>query len=236
MISVCVATYNGERYIEAQLKSILSQLSSQDEVIVSDDGSTDNTIAIIEALDDPRIKIYRNESKAGVNGNFENALTHASGDIIYLADQDDVWVEGKVEATLNALEDCDCVIHDAFVTDGDLNILHDSFYRLRQSGPGFLKNLYKNTYLGCCMAFKRSLLDAILPIPKRNAYYHDNWIGSIADCKYKLKFIGFKGIYFRRHESNTSCTAKSSKYNSIQMLYHRIVQLYDVIQRLIKTA
>ena len=100
-ISVCLATYNGEKYIKEQLDSILPQLSANDEIIISDDNSTDDTINIIRSLNDERIKIYVNKTK-GIVKNFENALNNASGDIIFLSDQDDVWKNDKVKKILSA--------------------------------------------------------------------------------------------------------------------------------------
>src|ERR1700722_16776290 len=94
--SICMATYNGERHIYKQVKSILDQISPQDEVIVSDDYSIDGTIDILKSFNDARIKIFTNEHKKGPVGNFENALSKASGDIIFLADQDDEWFSNKI--------------------------------------------------------------------------------------------------------------------------------------------
>ena len=89
MISVCMATYNGEKYLREQVGSILTQLGENDELVVSDDGSTDSTIDILKSYNDPRIKIFINTGRHGVNSNFENALRHADGDYIFLSDQDD---------------------------------------------------------------------------------------------------------------------------------------------------
>ena len=104
MISVGLASYNGERYIREQVDSIIAQLDSIDELVISDDGSTDGTLDILASYNDPRIHVYHNEENHGVNGNFENALKHSQGDYIFLSDQDDVWLPGKVEACLKALE------------------------------------------------------------------------------------------------------------------------------------
>ena len=90
MISVCMATYNGEKYIQEQIDSILCQLSKDDELVISDDHSTDATCDIIKSYNDRRIKLFLNELAKGVTHNFENALLHSKGDIIFLADQDDV--------------------------------------------------------------------------------------------------------------------------------------------------
>ena len=86
MISVCVATYNGEKYIKEQLLSILSQIGLNDEVVVSDDHSNDSTIDIVKSLNDKRVKIIYNEGNRGYTSNFENALKHAKGDYVFISD------------------------------------------------------------------------------------------------------------------------------------------------------
>ena len=232
MISVCMATYNGEKYLRQQLDSILVQLSEQDEIIISDDGSTDLTLEIIKSYNDRRIKIYSNRACHGVNVNFNNALKHAKGDYIFLSDQDDVWIEGKVSSCIAALKENDCVIHDAVVVNQDLNVIESSFFDSRKSGAGVIRNLYRNTYLGCCMAFKRQLLQLIIPIPDTKAFFHDNWIGLLADWKYKIVFIPFKGLLFRRHNCNTSTSAKKSKYSISRKILNRIIQLDLTVKRI----
>ncbi|MCD8291094.1 MAG: glycosyltransferase, partial [Prevotella sp.] len=96
-VSVCIATYNGEKYIEEQIRSILSQLSDNDEVIISDDGSHDQTLSLIQSIGDKRIKIFQNEGRHGFKYNFENTLKKVQGDYIFLCDQDDVWLPNKVQ-------------------------------------------------------------------------------------------------------------------------------------------
>ena len=117
MISVCMATYNGERYLREQVDSILRELGEGDELVISDDGSTDSTLDIIKSFGDVRIKIFHNEGHHGVNGNFENAISKSTGDYIFLSDQDDVWIEGKVKECLEALGDSDLVLHDAMIVE-----------------------------------------------------------------------------------------------------------------------
>ena len=231
MISVCMATYNGEKYLREQVDSILAQLDSDDELIVSDDGSTDSTIEILKSYGDPRIKIFNNSTDHGVNGNFENALRHASGEYIFLSDQDDVWLPGKAQACVEALNDCACIVHDAIVVDGKLNATAPSFFAERKSGPGFWKNLYKNSYLGCCMAFRREVLEHALPYPKSLPIFQEGWIAMLAELNGTVKFIPFKGILFRRHDSNTSCTARKSSKSFLQMLSYRLKLLRLIAQR-----
>lgn len=167
MITVCIATFNGEKYIREQLNSILFQLSLQDEVIVSDDGSIDDTISIIKSFNDNRIKIIDGVHRHSPTLNFENALKEAKGDYIFLADQDDVWKDDKVKNCLKWLQHYDCIISDAEVTDENLNITSPSLYQLMNIKSGRVYNiLYKNGYTGCCMAFTRRVKDAALPFPK----------------------------------------------------------------------
>lgn len=92
-----MTTYNGEKYISVQLDSILKQLSENDEVIISDDSSTDRTVDVIKNFKDKRIKLYEDNHFHSPIFNFENALEKASGDIIFLSDQDDVWLDNKVK-------------------------------------------------------------------------------------------------------------------------------------------
>ena len=221
MISVCVATYNGEKFIKEQIESILCQLSSDDEIIVSDDGSTDGTIVIINCIGDKRIRIIEGPRKHSPTFNFENALKEAKGDYIFLADQDDVWKTNKVEVCMKWLQKYDCVVSDAEVTDSNLNPLYPSLYAIMQVRQGHIYNtVWKNGYTGCCMAFRRNILEASLPFPK-NIPMHDIWIGNVAAYKYNVKFISEKLVLFRRHEDTISCNGKGSKYSIWQQMKFR---------------
>ena len=221
MISVCVATYNGEKFIREQIDSILCQLSSDDEIIVSDDGSTDGTIVIINCIGDKRIRIIEGPRKHSPTFNFENALKEAKGDYIFLADQDDVWKTNKVEVCMKWLQKYDCVVSDAEVTDSNLNPLYPSLYAIMQVRQGHIYNtVWKNGYTGCCMPFRRNRLEASLPFPK-DIPMHDIWIGNVAAYKYNVKFIPDKLILFRRHKDTISCNGKGSKYSIWQQMKFR---------------
>lgn len=221
MISVCVATYNGEKFIKEQIESILCQLSSDDEIIVSDDGSTDGTIVIINCIGDKRIRIIEGPRKHSPTFNFENALKEAKGDYIFLADQDDVWKTNKVEVCMKWLQKYDCVVSDAEVTDSNLNPLYPSLYAIMQVRQGHIYNtVWKNGYTGCCMAFRRNILEASLPFPQ-DIPMHDIWIGNVAAYKYNVKFIPDKLILFRRHKETISCNGKGSKYSIWQQMKFR---------------
>ena len=178
-ISVAMATYNGEKYIKEQIESIVVNLLPQDEIIISDDGSTDNTRKIIDMLNCDMIKVI-DGPKNGVKKNFENAIRNCSGKYIFLSDQDDIWEKSKVEEILEVLEEgYELVVHDAVVVNGDNSkVIMQSWYKYRNSKKGIVKNIVKNAYQGACMCFSREMLPHVLPIPN-NIYMHDQWIGLI---------------------------------------------------------
>ena len=126
MISVCIATYNGAATISAQLTSIIPQLSPEDEIIISDDRSSDNTIEVIQTLKCPLIRIIQGPAAGSPIPNFENALKAAKGDYIFLSDQDDKWKPQKVQIMMKALEKADCVLSDCSITDSNFNVTHPS--------------------------------------------------------------------------------------------------------------
>lgn len=223
MISVCLATFNGREFLREQLQSILLQLSDDDEVIISDDGSTDDTLGMIEDMADPRLKVVGEQGGLGVIKNFERALNAAAGDIVFLSDQDDLWLDGKVKKSVEALGSSLLVVTDCKVVNKDLELVSKSFFKHRGSGPGLFKNIYRNSYLGCCMAFRRELLDVALPIPP-SAAMHDIWLGSMAELLGEVSFINEPCLLYRRHGSNHSQTAETSS-NSLFKKIHLRVQL-----------
>ena len=152
MISVCIPTYNGEKFIYQQIISILSQINSDDEIIISDDGSTDKTLDIIKSFNDDRLKIFYNnkiKSKYSFNlttQNLQNALLKARGEIIFLADQDDVWIDNKIERCINYLKNgYDLILHDCAIVDQNNNFIDKSYFELNNSTPGIFNNIVKNS-------------------------------------------------------------------------------------------
>lgn len=234
MISVCIATYNGETYLREQIDSILPQLGPDDEVIISDDGSKDATLCVINSFEDKRIRVIQNKGKNGCIHNFENALLHAKGDYIFLSDQDDVWAPNKVQKFVEALSMSDCIISDASVVDTHLNVIEDSFYRCNNNHRGKFYNLFvRNHYLGCCMAFHRRILTKALPFPS-HIPMHDIWLGNVAAFYYSLAFIDDKLLSYRRHENNVSSTSEPSTYTLIQKLKIRWNIIKPLLGRMLK--
>lgn len=233
MISVCIATYNGERYIRQQIESIVCQLNVDDEIIVSDDGSTDGTPDIVKGIGDKRIKIIEGPGRKSPILNFECALKASKGDFIFLSDQDDVWKPDKVEICMKWLKIYHCVVSDAEVTDNRLKPLYPSLYDIMQVRQGRIYNtIWKNGYTGCCMAFRRNVLEASLPFPK-DIPMHDIWIGNVAAYKYNVIFIPDRLIHFRRHENTISCNGKGSKFTIWQQMKFRLNIIKNIIRLLL---
>lgn len=229
VVSVAMATYNGEKYVRDQIDSILFNLQDNDELVISDDGSTDQTISIIKSYKDPRIKFFDGPHK-GIVKNFENALRKCNGDIIFLSDQDDVWLSKKVDVVLEHLSknNCSCVVHNAFVMDEALKTnLYESYFDFRKPLSSKVGNIIKPAYLGCCMAFKAEMLGFILPIPE-NIEMHDRWIGTICNKYGNVDFIEDKLIKYRRHNSNAS---KMKRNGVIKIANNRMRLLRSVGKR-----
>ena len=202
-VSVAMAAYNGEKFIKPQLESILSQLKNEDEVIVSLDPSTDSTKEIIQSLNDVRIKVIDGPGM-GVKKNFENAIRHCKNDIIFLSDQDDVWLDGKVECVLREFkENVYVVMHNAKIIDKDFNVVESSFFKMRNVQTGFIHNWICNGYIGCCMAFKKDIVKYIVPIPDK-IYMHDQWIGIVGDIVGTNVLVDEPYLLYRRHETNVT--------------------------------
>ena len=233
MISVCIPTYNGEKYIHQQLESILTQLGNVDEVIISDDSSTDGTIAIINSFNDNRIKLFEGCTFKSPVFNLENALKHARGDHIFLSDQDDVWLPGKVSAMMKHLLHCDVVVSDCIVINEEEKTIHESFFSILNSGGGFVRNFLRNSYLGCCMAFNKKMLWYYLPYPAKIAM-HDIWMGLVTELFGRPEFISEKLILYRRHDKNLTQPHLKSKYSLGYKIKYRVVLLYYLLSRLFR--
>jgi glycosyltransferase involved in cell wall biosynthesis len=225
-ISVALAAYNGALYIRQQLDSILDNLSAEDEIVISDDGSTDGTLAIIEEYraKDTRILLLTGPGD-GVIANFEHAIAGCRGDYIFLADQDDLWMPDKMEKVMRVFADPKVflVIHDAKVMNADLSgTLMESFFAYRGSKPGVWANLLKNRYMGCCMAFRKELIPKILPIP-RDIPMHDQWIGLLSDHYYgNSVFLQDVLLYYRRHADAVS----DFEHNSAAVMLQNRIKIY----------
>ena len=224
-ISVALAAYNGEKYIRKQIESILMQLEQNDELVISLDPSLDGTEDIIQSFHDSRIKLIHGKGK-GVISNFENAVVHTSNDIIFLCDQDDIWMENKVEEVLSCFdENVKVVMHDCIVVDENMNTIYPSFFKHRNTKLGIVHNIMKNSYIGCCMAFTSDLKENILPFPN-DLPMHDQYIGLMGEMKGKNVLLNKALLYYRRHDDNASDITHS---NALQMIKWRLQIIKDIL-------
>ena len=233
MISVCLTSFNGSKYIKEQIQSILLQLNDNDELIISDDSSSDDTVDIIKSIQDKRIKLYENMKFKHYTPNFEFAISKAQGDFIFLSDQDDVWLPNKVDIMLDHLRFYDLVVSDCYIVDQNLNIINTSFYNGKYNRSGFIRNFIHNHFLGCTIAFKKKIVKIILPFPK-NILSHESWIGLNAEFFFKTHFIKDKLILYRRHENNHSNTLKGSTLSTKQKIKYRYYILKNILLNQIK--
>lgn len=237
MISVCMASFNGEKYIYQQISSILSQLTFDDELIISDDGSTDNTINIIESFNDARIKILINKKKIFkskhqiVTKNFENALKNAKGDLIFLADQDDIWKDNKVNISLTQIKGYDILFSNYDIINDVGEVVETKWLKNNPIRSSVLENVYKMPFHGCCMCFTKEVLERVLPFPNK-LLVHDNWIGIFWSLKnfHKIKFLDESLVLYRHHSYNVSGKSKNSFYNKIS---YRVSFLFWIYKRLL---
>ena len=222
MISVCIATYNGEGLIKTQLESILPQLGVDDEIIISDDHSTDHTREQVLSFNDSRIVLVDGPALGSPIPNFENALRHAKGDYIFFSDQDDKWMPGKLETCLSKLQEGhDCVVTDCIMTDNEWNVTASSFFVHNHTHEGKFFNLFlRNGYLGGCMAFSKRLKNKALPFPEKLPM-HDIWLGNLAAFYYDVIFIHKPCSYFRRNDKNVTDTGGTSKYSLYEKFMFR---------------
>lgn len=212
--SVCMATFNGETYVGRQLESILDQLSADDEVIVVDDCSTDGTIEAVRHLNDPRIAVHVNDRNRSEVYSFSRAISLARHQDIFLSDQDDIWLPGRVALMKQALQTASLVTTNFEWIDQEEQPLHvpcDGV--LPQDSSRHLKNIAgifigKTSYFGCAMAFRRTLMPLIVPIPDY-VESHDCWIALGANLIGSNVHLGESTLRKRRHGNNATSTISS---------------------------
>ena len=204
-VSIAMATYNGSKYIREQLDSFLSQTKLPDELVITDDCSTDDTVQIIKdfAMHSPfPVFISVNKKNLGYAGNFNAALEKTTGDLIFLSDQDDVWFPEKLEYITNIAEknsEILIIMNDTVLTDELLNEVGLSKLQQIESAGMTIESFV----MGCCCAIRRELLNICLPIPA-GFKAHDNWLVEFADSLNSRKIENKVLQYYRRHESNES--------------------------------
>ncbi|MCF6172208.1 MAG: glycosyltransferase family 2 protein [Campylobacteraceae bacterium] len=231
-ILILLSTYNGDKYLQKQLNSLLSQIYKNIEIIVRDDRSSDETLDVISSYD---VKLMESQSNIGSQKSFslllEYVLYHHNSNYFMFCDQDDIWEAEKIEKTYHKMQKMERIypntpilVHtDLEVVDENLKRIDKSFWHFENMDPSqnsFNRLLMQNTITGCTVMINRKLAELCLPIPN-DAIMHDWWIGLVASKFGKIAYIDEPLIKYRQHSGN-SIGAKRFGYLSIFMKFYKI--------------
>ena len=232
-VSIALCTYNSEKFISEQMDSLLSQTVLPDEIVISDDGSTDHTLDIIRSYQTNHkslIKILNHPGHLGVFKNFPYALDHCEGDIIFPCDHDDVWMNDKIEKHLKAhLEHNDAIL---VYSNADVVYMTPDHYLYPLWEPKSILDdvngqasynslVYKgHSIAGCCMSFQKKHYQSIVPFPDQ--IYHDDWLATTAVIKGKIVGIPESLIKYRQHGENTVGIIRGSRLSFYKSLFTNV--------------
>lgn len=238
--SVAMAAYNGLPYISQQIESILQAMGPDDELIISDDGSTDGTRQKLTEYEkrDSRITVLDNISH-GVAKNFNHAVMACQGRYIFLSDQDDVWDKEKIRKIVELFEKtgADVIIHNAEITNADLTVSSNTLFDLYGTSNSPFRNFIKNSFMGCCMAFQESFRSFICPFPEDTQDFifgHDQWIGVMAGIYGKIIRCPDCLIKHRLHGNNETPSAHRKVHILVKHRLYFLCALMDRNKRIHK--
>lgn len=217
-VSIAMCTYNGARYLSSQLASIEAQTLVVDEVVISDDGSTDETLAILQDYQRrsrAQVNIVRRSAPLGIVANFEVALSRCTGDILLLADQDDVWVPTKVERLVRCFAsnpEALLIFSDAELVDAENQSLRQTLWQslafspreqrtIRRAKRSTSALLHKSVVTGATTAIRRELLSHARPLPAGVGLLHDGWLALVASCHGTIVPVDETLVRYRQHSA-----------------------------------
>lgn len=253
-VSIAMCTYNGEKYLKHQLDSIINQSYRPYEIIISDDCSTDSTLEILKSYEclnkDINFKIMVNKQNIGVTKNFEKALINSTGDFIFLCDQDDIWMENKIERVVREFKKSNtntrAIFSNAFIinefsekqneTLWDLIGFTEQMRRKFRFNEGIDILLKKDVITGCTLAIRRTYLKEVLPLNVN--FVHDSWIGMVHELSGGLGLINEPLIYYRIHPSQQIGLNKSreSKIQMKNRYSNTLVKLNSLVEHTTKSS
>jgi len=248
MISIAMTTFNGEKYIQEQLESILRQTYSDFELIIIDDCSYDKTYSLLKKYinSDDRISLYQNKVNLGFKKNFEKAINLCKGEYIALSDQDDIWSCDHLQYLFDNIGDKSLVCSNADLINNDglsLNISMREILRIEFTPNDDLRIfkhlLYENFAQGATMLFKKKILDEAFPIPE-TIMFHDHWLALIAAANEGVRLLDKSTIRYRQHELNITENRKWSFLRSFRRdksnKYHLCNELFNRVQLKFKSG
>ncbi|MBW5448500.1 glycosyltransferase [Cohnella sp. CFH 77786] len=236
LITILLSTYNGQNYLRPFLDSLLEQTFRDFLIIVRDDGSTDNTLSILQEYTSKfkNLILLEEGSNVGAARSFgyllEFGLTQTKSNYFMFADQDDVWMKDKIEKTYQKMQDVELqrksqqpiLVHtDLMVTGRDLNLISSSFWKqqkLRPTNVQVNKLLIQNVITGCTMMINRRLAEKCSPFPKK-VIMHDWWIGLVASCVGEIVHLQSATILYRLHDNNHIGARKLTLFNATMKLF-----------------
>lgn len=205
--SVCMATYRGAEYVAEQIDSILEQLGPNDELIIVDDASPDETVERIRAFGDPRLTLLESAQNQGYVKSFEQGVLASSGEFVFLADQDDVWLDGRLEMMISALKSADVVATNFEVLGGGSR----GAVRVLSSvdSTHYVRNLLGimvgyRPYYGCGMAMTRRQAEIFAPVPSFLTESHDLWLAICGNVGKSMSHLDEPSLLRRLHENNVT--------------------------------
>ncbi len=233
-VSVCMATYRGARYVAEQLESILAQLAVNDEVVIVDDASPDDTVNVIKAFKDARVRLIEVTTNQGYVRSFEQAVLASSGEFVFLADQDDVWIPGRLELMLAALQSHSVVASNFAVlgggsrgTVGELRAADSRHYRRNIIGTvvGY------RPYYGCAMAMTRQQAKIFAPIPHFMVESHDLWLALCGNTGKTMTHLAEPTLWRRLHDENVTPRGWRSLWTILRARFMIVRALVEALRR-----
>ena len=234
-VSVCLATYNGAEFIRDQLSSILKQIPADSEVLIGDDGSKDDTLRIVEEFHDARIKINKNAKNLGYIGNFENLISEASGDYIFLSDQDDLWPTGRVDKMISVMKLSNSLLVvgclESFVDDVNSRKFFCGFDHTRDRTP--YRNIFEvfigrsAPYFGCAMLLSKKMKPLLIPFYSK-VISHDIWIAFVANRHNSIVHLNETVTLRRIHGTNLTNNNRGF-FDKIKIRFVWLVAIFHII-------
>lgn len=223
LISIVMATYNGEKYIKEQIDSILNQSYSNWELIISDDGSKDSTLEIVKKYceKDKRIKLVINNNHHGFAQNFINGIKYINGEFVAFADQDDVWPDNHLLSLISNIGKNDFICGNASLVDENCRYLGYTMKdvlginKLPDNKNALLNLLfYSNIFQGAACLFTKKIAVKISELPE-NVYFHDHWIALFSCVNNGCRFIDEEVLLYRQHGNNVTSNTKKKLFHKI---------------------
>lgn len=225
MISVALATYNGSKYLDAQIQSILNQTYTDFELVIIDDCSTDNTFELLKNYKDSRIKLFQNDKNLGFRKNFEKIIQNCSGEYIAFCDQDDVWFSEHLQILLDNIKDNFYIGGNSLLVNENLE--ESKVTMLQSLGVDFIPQnqeewfkflLFSNVFQGTASLVQTDFVKSLLPFSD-NIKFHDHWLAINAAIKNKAVYINQPLLKYRQHGNNVTYNKKFNVLNRIKLYF-----------------